>query len=480
MVHRHALLLASAIALFAGTARADPPVAEVHKKVREIESAVIRGQADTLRLELEQKARNRPGDVLLRIYIAWCAMPSDETWNALKGVTAIYPDQPWARFGMGRVYGKWKMKDRALAEFDRVLKADPRFYPALVGKGDVMREAGDLDTATALYQKALQIQDDPEAHAGLGLTLLKKGDTAAAKQELTRAIALWPDQPKVLTELVALARKEQDAAAASKWARALAELQPRDPQAHRLVADLALEAGDKAQAAAEYERAIRLGAVDTATWKKLAAIYQELGRADDEQRALEQLSSLERQVADHPLRLSELYEAKGQLEQAESQLLEAISRAPTRADLHARLAKLRMKAGNPREALEAYRAALAAPDHPVEGLQAEAKALADRFKLPAKPVKGSIDAIYGRISASLNALYLETVKKKPGLEGVVKIRVRVGDDGVVQGAEVIDDTLGDPWLVGHAYFALKDAVFPKKKREPIFEFELKAPARGKK
>ena len=45
-------------------------------------------------------------------------------------------------------------------------------------------------------------------------------------------------------------------------------------------------------------------------------------------------------------------------------------------------------------------------------------------------------------------------------------------DGVIQAVEVVGDTVGDPVLTGHAYFALRDATFEKRKREPVFEFEL--------
>ena len=41
------------------------------------------------------------------------------------------------------------------------------------------------------------------------------------------------------------------------------------------------------------------------------------------------------------------------------------------------------------------------------------------------------------------------------------------------GVDVLQDTVGDPILTAHAYLALKDAQYEKKKREPVFEFELK-------
>jgi hypothetical protein len=95
------------------------------------------------------------------------------------------------------------------------------------------------------------------------------------------------------------------------------------------------------------------------------------------------------------------------------------------------------------------------------------------FKLAPK-AKGSPDAIYSNVARSLNTLFLERRAAKPALAGELKFRVRVDDKGVVQGVDVISDTVGDPTLVGHVYFALRDAEFPKAKREPVFQFELGA------
>ena len=39
---------------------------------------------------------------------------------------------------MGRIYTHWKgMSDLARTEFDAVLKKDPKFFPAIIGLGDI-------------------------------------------------------------------------------------------------------------------------------------------------------------------------------------------------------------------------------------------------------------------------------------------------------------------------------------------------------
>jgi hypothetical protein len=57
------------------------------------------------------------------------------------------------------------------------------------------------------------------------------------------------------------------------------------------------------------------------------------------------------------------------------------------------------------------------------------------------------------------------------------VRVKVTSEGVVESSEVVEDTLGDVLLAGHAAFALRDAEFEMKRREPVFEFELGVPVK---
>lgn len=460
-------------------AHAQTSVPQTHQKLREIESAMIRGTLDPLRIGYQQQARERPGDVMLRVYLAWCTMPSDDAWNQLKGVQSIYPDNPWARLGMARVYLRWKMGDQAVTELAHVLAKDPRFYPAIVTMGEVARAAGRDEEALSHFKKALTIHDDPEAHAGIGWILAKQGDSAGAEKAFAQSIAKWAEQPRVLRELVRLARARKDVVAAANWSEKLAELAPRDATTRRILAELRDDSGDKPAALKEYDRAAKLGLVDVAVYRRISTLARELGEKSSEKGALEHLSALEKNVADHPARLSELAEAAGDLEAAEQRQLEAVERAPNRSDLRTRLARLLVSRERFRDALDAYREALAAPEQRPEGLEAEATALSDRFRVQKTKAKGTVDQVYWRVSANLDRFYKERLKAEPTLAGKFSIRVRVRADGTVEGADVVTDELRDPWLVGSAYFALKDAMFPKAKRAPVFEFELHPP-KGKK
>jgi hypothetical protein len=80
------------------------------------------------------------------------------------------------------------------------------------------------------------------------------------------------------------------------------------------------------------------------------------------------------------------------------------------------------------------------------------------------------------VQASLGKFFDE---KKTGTEGKLRLRVKITAEGVASGVDVLEDTLKDPQLLGHAYFALKDAEYDKQKTEPVFEFELGAKKKGK-
>ncbi len=463
------LLVVSALSL---TPAAAPSPPEVLQELRGIESAALRGKADDLRLKYQDQARNRPADVLLRVYIAWTVLPSDDAWNQLKAIAALNPENPWVHLGMGRTYTAWKMRDQAKAEYQGILKRDPKFSAAMVGLAELMLIEGDLPGAQAQFKASLGLYEDPRARGGLGRALLAAGKIAEAKVELDKAVKLWPDQPAVLQALLTLYQEAKDAKAAAQTATRLAELQPRDPEVRKILADLRFEEGNKVEAAKEYERWLRVAAPTAEVLGRLETLYGELKDADGEERTLQVHASFEKKNPAPSLRLAELAEAKGNHEIAEGHLLEAIDREPKAAGAHLQLARLRTKREALFESLSEYRTAssLEGPDGATA--KQERSDLEKKLKLPAKQAKGSVDSIYAVVAHRLNDFYLERKKENPKLAGELKVRVRVKASGEVETVDIVNDTVGDPLLAAHLYFALNDAVYPKQKREPVFEFEL--------
>lgn len=456
-----------------------PSTPEILLELRGIESAAMRGKADDLRIKYQDQARTKPSDVLLRVYIAWTVLPSDDSWNQLKAIAALNPENAWVHLGMGRTYTAWKMRDQAKAEYQTILKRDPKFSAAMVGLADLMMIEGNVAGAEAQYRASLTVFDDPRAHAGLGLALLKQGKSADAGPELDKAIRGWPDQPTVLSALLAIQREAKDAKAAAETATRLAELQPKDPEVRKILADLRFDEGNKAEAAKEYERWLRVAAPTAEVLTRLEQLYNELKDVEGEERTLQLHASFEKTNPAPSLRLAELAEAKGNHEVAEGQLLEAIDRDPKSAGPHLQLAHLRSKRNALFDALTELRAASNLEGDAGAAAKKEREELEKLIKLPATPAKGTVDSIYAVVAKGLTSFYLERRKAKPTLAGELKLRVRVKASGAVDSVEVVSDTVGDPVLAAHVYFALNDAVYQKQKREPVFEFELGSVKKGK-
>jgi tetratricopeptide (TPR) repeat protein len=470
------LLLVAGAAWAAEPPGITAPVGDVLKELRKIESAAWHGKVDQVRIELQDLSKARPTEPLLRVFVAWCSMPTDDAWNQLKNVSQIYPDLAWAHYGMGRIYIGWKMRDLAKTSLESAMKKDPAFYPALIALGDMARLKDDLVDAEKQYRAALAIADDPEAHAGLGLVLLKKGQADAAKPELVKGIAGWPDQPAALRELVKLQQASKDPELTNNLS-ALADLQPKDREIRRLIATMKYEAGDKRGALAEYEKSLKLGNPDLETATRMLGMYNELKDTEGEERAANLVASLDKAAVPPMLRVAELREAKKDLEGAEKTLLEALERNPDLADTWYRLGKMSLSKQQPIFALERFRRGGAKSNARADDCKTEGKKLEEFFKLPAKPAKGSVDRIYGQVAKTLDEVYAFQRRGNPKLKGSLKVRVKVNGEGVVETSEVVEDTLNDVVLAGHVVFALRDAEFERKRREPVFEFELGTPVK---
>lgn len=434
-----------------------------------LETARLKGDTDAAYLAWSKQARERPGDPMPRVFLAWLTLPSDGAWNDLKAIATMHPDNAWVHYGMARIYTVWKMRDPAEKEVAAALKSDSRFYPALVVRGDLARQRDDLDAAEKAYRAALVISDDALARTGLGLTLLAQGKGEQALPELKQAVTQAP-VPDALVALIQLLRDAKSPEAATH-AQTLVELRPKDAAARHTLADLRFDGGDEAGAARDYETLLRLGDVEAPVLRRLAGIYRKAADVEAESRTLQSLIALDTNDAADCVRLAELSAAGGGNEAAVGYLLEALQREPGRVDANLALGRVKLAMELPWEALEAFRAALAA-DATSDAARAEVTRLEAEFQLPARKPKGSLNAVFAAVSATVDKLVRERAAARAPVSGVVRARVRIGANGLAESVDILEDSVKAPAVTGHIYFGLKDATYPKKKGEPVFEFDI--------
>lgn len=480
-IRRWVGLLAIGVACVAFAAQEPlPPTAEAMAELRRIEGASYHQSAlDPFRMKYQDQARANPTLVMPRVYVAWCTLPSDDAWNQLKAISTIYPDHPWVRYGMGRIYTTWKsMTDLARTEFEAVLKRDPTFFPALVGLGDVARVKKDFVTAEEKYRAALALNDDPFAHAGLGLALAAQDKKAEALVELKKAIAAHPEQPAAVNLLVKLTAETKDPDAV-KAAEALCELRPKEREARKLLADLRFDGGDKAGAAKEYERLVRLGNPEQPVLQRLAELDRELGDAESEERNLTVIAALDDKNPAPNLRIAELRLARKDYEGAEGQWLEALARDPKLVSAQLGMAHAHLEQGLLTDALLNFRQALKLDPAQPEAL-AKSTELEARFRLPKRKPKGKADNVFWAVHANLLKFFEEKQAANRELEGRMRLRVRINQDNQVTAVDVLEDTLKDPELLGNVYFGLFDSEFVGlAKADPVFDFIMGKKQKGK-
>jgi tetratricopeptide (TPR) repeat protein len=84
--------------------------------------------------------------------------------------------------------------DAAIAEFQRALSLDPKYFPARLNLAYSYERADRIEDAMAAYREAINLQPrNLFAHNNLGVLYDKKGLLDAAIREFEIAVAIEPD-----------------------------------------------------------------------------------------------------------------------------------------------------------------------------------------------------------------------------------------------------------------------------------------------
>ncbi|HEY0554369.1 MAG TPA: tetratricopeptide repeat protein, partial [Thermoanaerobaculia bacterium] len=138
-----------------------------------------------------------------------------ESIPMLEKLAAAHPDQAPTGFLLGAAYERSGQRDRAVAEFRRVLAIDPDFHAALNYLGYTFAEAGiNLDEAVRLVSRAVALDPDNGAYVdSLGWAYYRIGRPEQARGYLERAARLEPEDATLQEHLgdvyVALGQKER-------------------------------------------------------------------------------------------------------------------------------------------------------------------------------------------------------------------------------------------------------------------------------
>lgn len=172
--------------------------------------------------------------------------------------------------------------NEAIAELSLAASLDPRLSEASSLLGVAFERKGMPERARESYDKAVRVQpEDAQALNNLGFSLYLNGNYRAAVDRLKRAARLAPNDARILNNLaLAQCRLGKYDDAFKSFTRAGGEL-----TAHLNTATMLERAGRDTQAIEHYEAARRLDQNSTVALRRLADLYQRVGRYNEAQAA---------------------------------------------------------------------------------------------------------------------------------------------------------------------------------------------------
>lgn len=121
---------------------------------------------------------------------------SETLWTR---VIEQYPEEASGWNGRGKHYKDLGMGDRAMADFNRAVQVNPKFYWAYYNRAQILMDSGQLDKALKDYLLLTRVDRwFPEGFINLGAVYGRQGQYELALQALNRACQLRPSDPVTL------------------------------------------------------------------------------------------------------------------------------------------------------------------------------------------------------------------------------------------------------------------------------------------
>ncbi|KFK30365.1 hypothetical protein AALP_AA7G251800 [Arabis alpina] len=174
---------------------------------------------------------------------------------------------------------------KAISIFDKVLKEEPNYPEALIGRGTAYAFQRELEKAIADFTKAIQCNPAAcEAWKRRGQARAALGEFVKAVEDLTKALVFEPNSPDVLHERGIVNFKSKDFTAAVKDLSICLKQEKDNKSAYTYLGLAYASLGEFTKAEEAHMKSIQLDSNYFEAWLHLAQFYQELA---DHNKALE-------------------------------------------------------------------------------------------------------------------------------------------------------------------------------------------------
>ncbi|MBP1622017.1 MAG: tetratricopeptide repeat protein [Acidobacteria bacterium] len=200
---------------------------------------------------------------------------SEEQAELFRKALAIKSDFLEAHYNLGLIYANQKKMKQAAAEFEAVLKLEPKFDQGiLVLLASAYEESGNTPAAIGALQKALaRNPKDLKVLRALAYLQFNNKEDAAAIKILQQIIAAEPNDLSSHMDLALLFQRNNDIAKAAGHYQEAVRIDPKNFEAHYYLASIYMQQNNSDKAAAELEAANELKPGDAELLEKLGDVY---------------------------------------------------------------------------------------------------------------------------------------------------------------------------------------------------------------
>jgi tetratricopeptide (TPR) repeat protein len=184
-------------------------------------------------------------------------------------VTSEKPEDVDAWYLLGRTKYNEGRYDEAASSFERALKLRPMYVEAENNLGLCWHELNQLDRAKSAFQTAIDWEgkspSDSQPYLNLGALLVDQSEVEAAITNLSKAVALSPQNPKIHEELGAAYEVQSKLTEAQEELEKAVALAPNSSGLHFKLANLYRKEGLREQAKHEFEVCAKLNSTHSST-----------------------------------------------------------------------------------------------------------------------------------------------------------------------------------------------------------------------
>ena len=258
----------------------------------------------------------------------------------LQKVIADQPEFAYAHFQLAYVYTALKRTDEARAQYARTVAIDPKMSEAYLNLGMLLLDKQEDAAAVAPLRKAVELlpaQSRPRYL--LAVALDRSGDRAGAAESFEALIHLDPNDITALDYLgwAALRRGKPDEAEA-RFRRAL-EVQPKEPEARRGLAQ-SLDAQKEPEAASAYRDYLELKPEDSEARARLIHLLVEQKQNDVALAELDRLDAGKQPTLESLKLRADILIAGKKWDDSIGTLQQALALSPNDAQLHGGLGRI--------------------------------------------------------------------------------------------------------------------------------------------